>query len=135
MKPSIQYIQFVMPLSVQKNPLIYYVTEHLETPKIMVYSSFIKYLLREFNINDRKGIIQELDSFRNIFLDNLTGEYQIIEPDKEELKKVTHDQLLKLNQRKPPETFVEKGLNRLHVKVNEFRNSLGLNARNNSNRR
>lgn len=127
MNTSIQYIQFVMPLSVQPDPLILYVTEHFETPQMMVYSSFIKYLLKEFKINKRKEIIKELDSYRNIFLDNLTGEFQIIEPDKEELKKVTHGQLLKLNQHKPPETFVEKGLNRLHVKVNEFRNSLGLN--------
>jgi len=134
-KPSIQYIQFVMPLSVAKEPIVYYITEHFDTPKMMTYSSFVKYLLREFTINDRKGIIYQLDSFQNIFLDNLTGEFQVIQHDKEEMKKVTHTELLKLNQNKIPETWVEKGLNRLHKKVDEFRNSLKQNVRPNSNRR
>lgn len=133
MKPNIQYIQFVMPLSLAKDPLIYFITEHLDTPKMMVYSSFIKYLLREFNINDRKGIIEQLDSFKNIFLDNITGEFKVIEIDKEEFKKVTHAQLLKLNQNKQPESLVDKGLQKLYSQVNSFRNKF--NVRTNYNRR
>lgn len=85
-KPNIQYIQFVMPLSLQKQPTVFFITEHLDKPKTMIYSSFVKYLLRHFNINDRSGIIKELDSFQNIFLDNITGEFQIIKDEKERVE-------------------------------------------------
>ena len=132
MKQTIQYIQFMMPLSVAKSPLIFYITEHFETPQMMVYSSFVKYLLKEFNINDRKGIIKELDSYRNIFLDNLTGEFQIIQ-DEITTKKVTHKEMLKLNQEQKIESWVEKGLNRLHTQVNNFRSNFNVGT--NSNRR
>lgn len=119
MKPTIQYIQFQMPLSIAKNPLVYFITEHFESPQIMVYSDFVKYLLQNFNINDRKEIVKQLDSYQNVFLDNLTGEFQVIK-DEVTNRKPSHNEMLKLNQEKKIENWVDKGLNMLKTKVSEW---------------
>lgn len=130
-KPKIQYLQFVMPLSIAHDPSVFFISEHLDNPKLLVYSSFIKYL-NEFNIKDKKGLLKELDSFQNIFLDNLTGEWKVVEESKENFK-VTHDQLLKLNQEKKPETWVEKGYSKLQSRLQSLQGLM--NAKSSPNRR
>jgi len=79
-----------------------YITNEMQEYTSMSYKKFVRFLMSQ-KINNYVDIQKQLDSFKTIFLNTITGEYKELLPDFN--PKFTFEQLVEAN---PPALFIKE---------------------------